>query len=666
MNPDPPSRPSNRRRAATNGRSTAERRPAAPKDRGSERERALAEQLEARERELAQLGARYEHSERLAATLLAELAAIKASAGWSLLQRLLRVRRRLAPPASRRERLLRHLIGRAPAPPARVEAPPGDPDGRLRDLRRVVGPGLSVLVPVGDSPAWLEATVASLLGQEYPNLEVLLCGPVGSTERPDLTRLASGKGARVKLVEHTGSAAEALNVALGQASGAYVAVCAAGDRLVPGALARLGESLGGPNPPDVLYSDEALAGATGAAGDSVLKPDWSPELALAYPYTGRCCLIRRELAVRLGGWSDATLAAEEYDLVLRASEQGARIAHLAAVLHLRAERTQGEVLPYGTPAAVVARRAALRRHLAARGLAADVVDQAGPAGPRVRPRIADRPLVSVIIPTRDRVELLQQCIASIETRTDYSEYEIVIVDNDSSDPATLRYLAGSRHRVVPAPGPFNFSAVNNLGARAARGEQLLFLNNDTEVIAPEWLQALLEWSQLPDIGCVGAKLLFGHGHLQHVGVTLHGGVAHHPFYNQAEGCGNYWLETDLVRNFSAVTAGCLMVKRAIYDEVGGLDEALPLNYNDVDFCLKVRRRGYRNLFTPYAVLYHHESASRGPGRVLESEMLRLQRRHGRLLWADPFWPRGGRQPDELLAASGADRVPALAGGVSPA
>ena len=223
------------------------------------------------------------------------------------------------------------------------------------------------------------------------------------------------------------------------------------------------------------------------------------------------------------------------------------------------------------------------------------------------------PPVSIIIPTRDRLPLLRQCLESIERRTDYAPYEIVIVDNDSAEPATLDYLSRSPHRVIPFPGPFNFAAMNNAAARAVRGDYLVFLNNDTEVQGAGWLSAMLEWARQPDVGCVGAKLLLPDGRLQHVGVALRNGAPEHLFHHQRVGQGNRWTDTELVRNYASVTAACMMVKRSVFEEAGGFDESFPVNYNDVDLCLRLLGRGLRHVYTPFATLYHHESASRALG-----------------------------------------------------
>jgi GT2 family glycosyltransferase len=248
-------------------------------------------------------------------------------------------------------------------------------------------------------------------------------------------------------------------------------------------------------------------------------------------------------------------------------------------------------------------------------------------------------LASIIIPTRNRVDLLRQCIGSILEKTSYQTYEILIVDNDSDDPETLDYLeslrSDSRIRVIKISGPFNYSRLNNLAVKEARGSILLLLNNDTEVITPEWLSEMVAQARRSEIGCVGALLLYPDDTIQHAGVILGlGGVAGHAFKYRP---GNFPVHAYLnllVRNYSAVTAACLAVRKSVYEEVNGLDEEnLTVAFNDVDFCIRVNEVGYQNLYTPHAVLYHHESVSRGSD---ESEE-KIRRFHSEISYMKETW-----------------------------
>ena len=493
-------------------------------------------------------------------------------------------------------------------------------------------PLVTLLLPPGASATALHASIASVLEQTEKRWQLLVLDGAAPASLPDpadarIVRCTAGGAGR----------AATLNAGLSSADGTFVAVLDAGDRLLPDALhvmVREAERLRA----DILYSDEETQPDAGPPGDTFAKPDWSPELLLAFPYTGRLCLMRRDLVRSLGGWHERTAAAEDYALVLAAARGGAAIRRVDRTLYRRGATHIAAVC--SSAAAVAARRAALDDHLTALRDPARAVPDDGPAAVRVRAPIPGTPLVSIIIATRDRIALLDQCIQSIVRKTGYGSFEIVIVDNDSSDPESRAYFARTPHRVVPAPGAFNFSAINNAGARAARGEYLLFLNNDTEVISTDWIESMLEWAARPGIGCVGAKLLFADGRIQHAGVALHDGSAFHPGYGQRPN-ERTWLDSELVRNVSAVTAACLLVRRATFEEAGGFDESFPVAYNDVDLCVRIMARGYRNLYTPYAVLFHYESSSRVAGVEL-SENEHLQKVVGDLLWADPYCPANQR------------------------
>lgn len=512
---------------------------------------------------------------------------------------------RVAPRGSRRHRVLRaiwrHVRGRE-----RLSTPWG--------AARIT---LLLLVDRAE-PESLTTTIASVLNQTDGRWELLLVGDQAAERRtlaPADRRILAAAG--------SGDAASRLNAAAAAARGAFVTIVAAGDDILPHAVRALIRAVSSLSV-DVIYGDE-----TDAA-----KPDWSPDLLLAFPYTGRLCAFRRGVIARVGGWRQDTLAAEDYRLVLAAARLGCTIRRLASPLYRRSVPARTALT---TPAALAARRAALEEHFAATGEDVTVAADEGAAGVRVRWPIAGRPLVSIVIATRDRLALLQRCIESIETHSTYHPYEIVIADNDSADPRTLEYFARTPHRVVRCPGPFNFSRINNEGARAAGGDYVIFLNNDTEVVAPGWIDEMLQYAQRPQIACVGAKLLFGDGRVQHAGVVLHDGSAYHVAYGAQVSSAN-WPDTELVRNYSAVTAACLMINRERFLDAGGFDESFPVAYNDVEFCVRLRRRGFRHVYTPYAVLSHHESSSRPPG-VAPAEGRHLRAVCGSVLWNDPFCPR---------------------------
>jgi GT2 family glycosyltransferase len=251
-------------------------------------------------------------------------------------------------------------------------------------------------------------------------------------------------------------------------------------------------------------------------------------------------------------------------------------------------------------------------------------------------------MVSIMIPTKDKCRLLRQCIDSIEKKTDYPNYEIIVLDNDSSDLETLDYFAriADKVRILRCPGQFNFSAINNRGAREARGEFLLFLNNDTEVIRRQWMRAMIEQAQRPEVAAVGAKLLFSDGRMQHAGIVLGiDGIAGHAFRLMRDDATRYPALDDVIRDCSAVTAACMMMRHSLFDEVGGFDETLPIDFNDVDLCLRLRQRRYLIVYTPLALLYHHESATRGHFHVPEYQALFLRRWDRYIRNGDPYYNR---------------------------
>jgi GT2 family glycosyltransferase len=415
---------------------------------------------------------------------------------------------------------------------------------------------------------WAEKAIASVHGQLYPHREVLL-------EKDVESALARARGELVVFLDGT---------------------C----ELSPDALAVL--ALERAARPDLvlIYSDEDLLSEEGGRSEPDFKPDWNPDLLLATNYLGHLVAFDREAVRRVGGKQGS-----DYDLALRCSAgvASARIRHVPFVLAHAPRRVSAERVSAET-------RETLARHL---GL--PVEPGRIPDSHHVRYPVPEpAPLVSIIIPTRDGERLLRRCVESLRAKTTYPRYELVIVDNQSRDPGALAYLAELERsaRVLRHDQPFNFAAVNNRAVAQTEGELLCLLNNDTEVISPGWLDELVAQALRPGIGAVGARLLYTNGTVQHAGVVLGlGGVAghaHRGLPGESAGPGGRAL---LVQNVSAVTAACLVVRRSVYGEVGGMDERLAVALNDVDFCLKVRARGYRNLYTPFAELYHHESASRG-------------------------------------------------------
>ena len=517
--------------------------------------------------------------------------------------RLRSLRPRIAPTGSRRHRLLQRLLRRS---------------GRARWRP----PRVSLLLVVDGAPgehdAAVEKTIASLVSQSDGRWELVLAGDGSEPYRA----FAPGDP-RVRFVPTKGDTAARLNLAAAAARGIFVGAIAAGDEVLPGGIRAMTRAVFGRRV-DIVYGDEA----------DFSKPDWSPDLLLAFPYIGRLCLFGRGVIAGLGGWRADTLAAEDYRLLLAAARSGCTVRRVTRAVYRRAIPARTALI---TDDAIAARRVALEEHLGALSADAAVLPDPGYPGLRVRWAVHGEPLVSIVIATRDRLALLQQCITSIERHSTYAAREIVIVDNDSREPETLEYFASCGHRVVRSSGAFNFARINNDGARAAGGEYVIFLNNDTEVITPSWIEEMLQHAQRPGVASVGAKLLFGDGRVQHAGVVLHDGSAYHLAYAERTS-ETTWPSIELTRNVSAVTAACLMINRRHFLDNGGFDESFPVNYNDVELGVRLLRRGFRHVYSPHAVLFHHESSSRTPG-VAAAEGRHLRAACGAILWNDPFCPR---------------------------
>jgi GT2 family glycosyltransferase len=508
-------------------------------------------------------------------------------------------------------------------------------------------PTISVLMPVFDAPeAWLRAAIDSVRGQLYPGWELCLVddGSAARHVRPVLEEYARvDDRVRLRRLEQNEGICGASNHALALATGEFVAIADHDDVLAPDALFEVARRLDRDPGLDFIYTDRDVIEAGGRRVRPFFKPDWSPDLLLSMNYVVHLTVFRRELVERVGGFRKGFEGAQDYDLVLRVTETTDRIGHIPRPLYSWGQAPASVALrPGAKPYAHEAGRRALEDALARRGIRGEVLDGLGaPYRYRVRRQIAGQPLVSILIPTKDNVRLLRRCLESLERRTAYRNVEILVIDNGSGKPRTLAYLRRLRHRVLPFPHPFNFARMNNVAAAQARGEHLLFLNDDTRAIEPGWLDAMLEHSQRKEVGAVGAKLLFPGGTIQHAGVVVGiQGKAGHAFWGLPGDHPGYYDLPRVIRNTSAVTAACLMTRRAVFEELGGFDEAFEVAYNDVDLCLRLRERGYLVVYTPYAVLYHHQSASRGPydpGKDDRPERLLRQRWRRVLEQGDPYY-----------------------------
>jgi GT2 family glycosyltransferase len=497
-------------------------------------------------------------------------------------------------------------------------------------------PLISILLPVlGAERGWLERGLDSALSQVYSRWEMCVCSD--SSAREILERYERlDERIKVTYLEGATDAADLLNASLSLARGEFVGTLAEGDELAPDALfevVRLSQEHPGA---DLVYSDVDEIDEEGNRSNPHFKPGWSPDLLLSSNYISHLSVYRRNLLEEIGGFREGFDGCQDYDLVLRATERAAEIHHIPKVLYHR--RARPEALDKGRE------RRALSDALERRGIEGSVEDGLLPDRFRVRVKIRGNPRVSVIIPTRDNVVYLRRCLESFERLTAYRNYELLIIDNNSRYRQTLEYFDSIRHRVIPFREPFNYSRINNFAVSHARGEHILLLNDDTEVVSGEWLEAMLEHSQRPEVGAVGARLLYPDGRIQHAGVIVgvgspwEPGVAMHSHHFYSSDSPGYAGALMTTTNYSAVTAACILFRKSVFEELGGFEEKnLPIQFNDVDLCLRMRERGYFVVYTPYAELYHHESVSRGHFSGDRTENLYMRKHWGETMDRDPYY-----------------------------
>jgi O-antigen biosynthesis protein len=580
-----------------------------------------------------------------------------------------RVEVRTAPDEPWTELFTRELTVFAPARPPEIESyqkwlhlyEPVTPSA-LRALRDAVAalaqpPLISVVMPVYNTPEiWLRRVVASVQAQIYERWELIIADDASTAPhvRTVLQELAAAEPRlRVVYRERNGHISAASNSALEVARGEFCALLDHDDELSPRALARVALEIARRPDAHFFYTDEDKIDERGERFDPYLKPDYLPDLLLGQNCLSHLSVIRTAKIREVGGFRVGLEGSQDWDLALRLirAMKPTEIVHIPEVLyHWRAiagstARAVGE-----KNYTVTAAERALRDHFATLGVPIELRAVPGDHWRIVRPVPTPAPLVSLLIPTRDRLALTRTCVESILAKTSYPNFEIVIVDNESVEPATLEWFAAvaqrdARVRVLRYAAPFNYSAINNFAVAQARGEIVGLLNNDLEAIHADWLDEMVAHAVRPEIGCVGAKLLYPDGTLQHAGIILGlGGVANHAFYRHPGHTDGYKNRARLAQNYSAVTGACLLVRKALYEQVGGLNERdLAVAFNDVDFCLKIRAAGYLNLWTPFAELYHHESASRGSEDTpekqarFEREVAYMQRTWGAELASDPAY-----------------------------
>jgi O-antigen biosynthesis protein len=488
---------------------------------------------------------------------------------------------------------------------------------RFRIERLAHPPVFTVILTLGDASfPTFGATVKSITMQLYPRWE--LCIISQSLAGIELVKASIPNDPRVAILSYKIDSTEQIGTAIAQTTGKFVVFLEQDDLLAPHALYMMAEELTACPDAGLIYVDEDRIDGRGRRSHPHFKTDWNPDLFLSQNYLGYSAAFRRDLVTAVGGIRSEFGRSQYYDLALRIVEhiRPEAIRHIPFVLNHRAlsdldiiERSDN---------AIGAERRALREHIERTRIHGTIEASRSGRNHRLR-RLLPRqsPQVSIIIPTRDHLELLKGTVESIRDTTNYSNYEIVVVDNQSADPATLLYLARIAEqpqvRVLRYDDAFNYSAINNFAARHCAAAILALLNNDVLVINNDWLTEMVSHAVRPEVGAVGAMLYYPNGVIQHAGIVVGvGGVATNCYRGLQRGSAGYFSRAEIIQNYSAVTAACLVTRAEIFAEVGGFEETkLKVAFNDVDYCLRLRERGYLITWTPYAELYHLESASRG-------------------------------------------------------
>ncbi len=485
-------------------------------------------------------------------------------------------------------------------------------------------PRFSVIIPVYNVEAkWLKKAIESVIAQIYPEWEICIADDASTQPHiRDILAKYIEKDSRIKVTFRleNGNISAASNSALELATGDYVALLDHDDELAINALYENAKLINIHPDADFIYSDEDKIDSQGERFDPFFKPDWSPEYFHACMYTCHLGVYRTSLIREIGGFRSQYDGSQDYDLVLRVVEKTQNIYHIPKILyHWRVIPTSTASNVSAKPWAYVAAKSALEAMLERSPYSGIVEETSNPGFFRVRHHIVGNPLVSIIIPSAGKTidglndSLLQNCLRSVQQLSTYPHFEIIVVDGYDIPEAILDAIASPNLSLVRCAKPFNFSARINQGVAQAKGQFLLMLNDDTEVITPDWIESMLELAQQTEIGAVGAKLLFPDWKIQHIGVALLEGEVYHTYHGFEGNIPGYFCANTVNRNCLAVTGACLMIRQEVFQQLGGLDEDFPLNFNDIDLCLRAYQAGYRNVVTPFAQLIHYESASRQQG-----------------------------------------------------
>jgi GT2 family glycosyltransferase len=526
----------------------------------------------------------------------------------------------------------------------------------IGDLR--YKPLISIIMPAYETPEWaLWEAIDSIRNQLYPYWELCIADDASMAPHVDeILRQAATKDPRIKWLrrETNGHISAASNSALSLATGEFVALMDHDDLLPQHALYEVLVSLNKDPTLDIIYSDEDQIDRKGRRSLPYFKTDWNIDLLLGHNMISHLGVYRRTLLEHVGGFREGFEGSQDYDLALRCADATIpdRIHHIPSVLyHWRRDYGPASFSEGKLDECSEAALRAVSDHLDRRRERGKAIPH--PVLPKwsrvVRTVPSPAPLVTLIVPTHDRADLLAMCADGLLKKTDYPEIELLIIDHASEQPATFalfeKLKLDSRVRIISHKGPFNYSAINNMAVAKARGSIIGLINNDIDVINPDWLSEMVSLASLNSVGAVGAKLIYPDGRVQHGGIVLGvGGIANHFNHALSRWAMGYFGRNLLTSSVSAVTGACLVVRKSVFEEVGGLNEIdLPVAFNDVDFCLKLRNKGYRNIWTPHAELYHHESASRGTDDTSEkSTRFSRETEYMRATWGpelehDPFY-----------------------------
>ncbi|MCJ7546567.1 MAG: glycosyltransferase, partial [Deltaproteobacteria bacterium] len=500
---------------------------------------------------------------------------------------------------------------------------------RQRNHKLKYEPVISVIIPTFNTPKrFLLDAITSVLCQTYSRWE--LCIADGGSQKQyvkETLKTFSEKDNRIKVkfLPKNKGIAENSNEALSLATGDLITFLDHDDTLAPFSFFEIIRAINLNPDADFIYSDEDKISRTGKRLDPHFKPDWSPALLRSHNYITHLAVIRKKVIDEVGSFRVGYDGSQDYDLFLRVAEITAKIAHVPKVLyHWRMTSRSAASTNNAKPFAYVAEKKAIKDSLKRRKVEAEVDDGITIDFYRVQHKLAGNPTVSIIIATRDSVGALRRCVQSVLDKTQYDNYRILIVDNQSREPQTSRYyeeiVSHPKVGIAKIDGLFNRARINNYAVSLVDSEYIIFLDDVTEIISQKWLTAMLEHAQRKDIGIVGALLYYPNNTIHHAGIIIGiGGTVGYSFRRFPRHAYGYMNRARIVQNLSAVTGACLATKREVFKEVGGFDERYRHAFSDVDFCLKIRGRGYLIVYTPYAELYHHGSLGRDHERAPERQ-----------------------------------------------